>query len=118
MGLDQRAGYRDEMTNHYVIEFEWRKHSQLQEYMENIFRRTGGTGDFNNKSVALTREDIELLQKNVEGGDLPHCEGGFFFGHQWQDEATKYYKELDLAFCQWALDELDSGGNVHYHSDW
>jgi len=49
---------------------------------------------------------------------LPHCEGGFFYGHQFQDEAAAEYRERDLEFCAWARERIRAGETVIYSCWW
>lgn len=114
MGLDQYAFSRKKDT----IKYQWRKHSRLQQFMENLYNEKGYTNEFNNQEVILNREDVLKLQKAVKNNTLPKSEGGFFFGDEFQDEQAKEYKKFDLQFCTWALKELDKGKDVIYDSWW
>jgi len=113
MGLDQYAMSR------YVEEpsFTWRKHPNLQGWMERLWNSRGNEGTFNTVQLCLGKEDIEMLQKDVTNSTLSD-EGedteGFFFG----GNADEYYKEQDLAFCDWALKEIEDGKEVIYDSWW
>ena len=74
--------------------------------------------DFNCQILWLEEDDILELQKMVESGALPFCPDGFFWGHQFQEESMKEYKELDLKFCKKALQWLDEGKKVWYDCSW
>ena len=115
MGLDQMA-YSQEPPTRCEIGV-WRKHPNLQGWMERLWLSQGNEGTFNCRPLRLEIEDIEQLQEDVEDGNL--AEGGedtdgFFFG----DNSDEYYKEEDLAFCRWALTELEEGKEVYYDSWW
>lgn len=122
MGLDQYAYTRlpDQSPDDVEPEFTWRKHAKLQEFMERIFEaRTGqGAGDLNCGELELQAEDIALLQAMVERGELPSSPGGFFYGHQFQDESAAKYRELDLKFCRWARTILQTRQRVFYSCWW
>jgi hypothetical protein len=46
---------------------------------------------------------------------MPESEGGFFYGHEVQDESEQEYREQDLEFCDWALKQIEQGREVVYH---
>ena len=131
MGLDQNAyvitgrRVKDEWSGDEVDEHEglatWRKHPNLQGFMENLWIEKGGedTGEnpfgseFNCVELELTLEDIDRLEQNILAGGLPET-SGFFFG----DDADEYYRETDLEFCQNARKALADGQKVAYNSWW
>ena len=118
MGLDQYAAIRlDTKNEHGEWDTEelayWRKHPNLQGFMENLYTEKGGTEEFNCVDVELTIEDIEALEISVKGEELPET-GGFFFG----DCADEHYKDEDLEFCANAREALANGQTVVYSSWW
>ena len=145
MGLDAYAGFQEPQpdnvepinddtfydTLQHDDQFYWRKHARLQEYMQRIWRekkfgdeakywgglRMDGKHDLA-EVIFLEREDIVKLQELVENDNLPFCPDGFFWGHQFQEESMKEYKELDLKFCKQALKWLDEGKKVWYDCSW
>lgn len=115
MGLDMYAytigtdGEREELAY-------WRKHNRLHGWMEDLYREKGGTEEFNCVSVELTAEDIDRLEKAVEGKNLPATQG-FFFGsdsYAWEDG----YDKEDKAFIEVARQTLADGKKVFYDSWW
>ena len=91
MGLDQygtaRKGqpvtdedgftcYEDSMELAY-----WRKHPNLQGWMEDLWIAKGAEGgrDFNCVDLELTLEDLDALEESLDKQALPETEG-FFFG--------------------------------------
>jgi hypothetical protein len=117
MGLDQYAFTPDRSEN---PEFIWRKHAKLQTYMEELYYARAGKSaeSFNCVDLALTANDIAALEALIASDDLPDSEGGFFFGHQWQDESAEEYKEQDLKFCKWAAAVLETRQQVIYSCWW
>ena len=139
MGLDQyafaRKGDRIETTEDYTYQdFEgnthteqrtsvsyeeehevayWRKHPNLQGWMEDLWREKGGEGEFNCVDVELTLEDLEQLEASIEGAELPATEG-FFFG----SDSDDHYKEGDLEFIREARQHLSDGYKIVYTSWW
>ena len=123
MGLDQYAHVKtgrthvDPETQKWVEETEelayWRKHPNLQGFMENLYAEKGGTEDFNCVDLELTLEDIDSLEISVKGEELPET-GGFFFG----DCSDEHYKDEDLEFCTNARKALADGKTVFYSSWW
>jgi hypothetical protein len=142
MGLDQyayvasRAGQRDEYWNQYDLPEDqrtankpreiayWRKHPNLQGWMEQLWREKGRPGGdsgqeeqwgsgFNGTELELTWEDIDRLEQDVRSSQLPDTQG-FFFGEPSDD----YYREQDLEFCRNARADLFCGLKVFYNSSW
>ena len=91
----------------------WRKHPNLQGWMEQLWREKGGEGDFNCVDVELTLEDLEQLEASIEGAELPATEG-FFFGNDSDD----LYREGDLEFIREARQHLSDGYKIVYTSWW
>lgn len=131
MGLDQYAYVRAQErtvkeTNgeEYTTvdceqEFYWRKHSRLQEFMDILWREKGNTETFNCQHMDLTELDLLCLQDAIADGyaDYP-CGGGFFWGHQFQEEAVAAEREKDTEFVTAALEAVRSGDRVIYSCWW
>lgn len=122
MGLDQFAFVRasrpatpvdfdsaeDDTELHY-----WRKHPNLQGWMEKLYRRKGGKDEsFNCVPVELTGEDLDALEMAVRGNELPETTG-FFFGRSDGSEV-----EDDLKFIRKAREAIAEGKAVFYYSWW
>ena len=55
----------------------WRKHPNLQGWMEQLFANKGGECDiFNGVEVELTWADIDQLEQDILAGRLPPTQGG------------------------------------------
>ena len=93
----------------------WRKHPNLQGWMENLWRERGGDADqsFNGIQLELTWEDLERLERDIKAGALPET-SGFFFG----EDADDYYRNQDLEFIKQARAEIFLGLRVFYNSSW
>jgi|TARA_X000001388_G_C2169733_1_gene99325 hypothetical protein len=114
MGLDQYAYIREN-----IKQFSWRKHSKLQQFMEDIwYKDLGNTEEFNCRELILSKDMLERLLKRINNNTLPESEGGFFYGHQFQDDAAKENKEQDIKFCKEALKAIDDGCTVVYSCWW
>tara|TARA_R100001224_G_scaffold104458_1_gene77674 strand:+ start:296 stop:640 length:345 start_codon:yes stop_codon:yes gene_type:complete len=110
MGLDQYAYIRENTK-----EFYWRKHSKLQEFMENIwYQEQGNNTELNCQELVLTKKILEKLLKCVETNTLPESEGRFFYGEEIQDEVAKEYQEEDIKFCKEALQAIKDDKQVIY----
>jgi len=122
MGLDQYAFRVDAATGHEggSVVFQWRKHAKLQQFMEETFgERTGlCTTDLNCGRLELTEEDIDRLEHCLNEDAMPTSEGGFFYGHQMQDEQEAAYREQDLAFCAWARATLNDNAKPVFSCWW
>jgi hypothetical protein len=121
MGLDQFAYCIDNNGEKEELAY-WRKHPNLQGWMENLWTEKGcpgrpeessELGDFNCIPVELTHEDLDRLENDIVSGALPST-AGFFFG----SDSDEHYKEKDLCFVKEARDALDNGLTVVYDSWW
>ena len=111
MGLDQ---YATAVKGEDEISLgEWRKHPNLQGWMENLWRSKGGEGEFNCVQVELNGDDLQRLRIDVDHRDLPSTQG-FFFG----SNSDEYYKQQDLTFVEEALEFIEAGYKVYYSSWW
>jgi hypothetical protein len=119
MGLDQFAycihnnGEKEDLAY-------WRKHPNLQGWMENLWVIKGSPNahehslnEFNCVPLELTREDLDDLENDITNNHLPSTTG-FFFG----DDSDNYYRNNDLEFIRKAREALDSGLTVVYDSWW
>jgi len=123
MGLDQYATARrgeakkdDEGFTYYEDSMElsyWRKHPNLQGWMENLYYEKGGDEDFNCVDLELTLEDLNSLEESLDEEALPET-AGFFFGN----DADDYYAEADREFIVPARAAIKQGYTVIYSSWW
>jgi hypothetical protein len=97
----------------------WRKHPNLQGWMERLWLEKNPGADeetdyvFNGVQLELTWEDLDRLEADVKSGNLPKTKG-FFFG----DNSDDHYKQDDLYFIQKAKAEVFLGLKVFYNSSW
>jgi hypothetical protein len=123
MGLDQFAYSVDSEGNKVELAY-WRKHPNLQGWMENLWDSKGrpnknedsdpmGLSDFNCVPVELTYEDLDGLENDIQQNRMPQTVG-FFFGNDSDD----YYRKQDLEFIQSARIALYNGSKVYYDSWW
>lgn len=106
LAIDQKAGFPVEPFH------VWRKHPNLHGWMERLFRKRGGEGVFNCRTVRLTIEDLDELEKEVRAYKLPFTTG-FFFG-----ESHEENYEDDLMFIMRARMEIQNEKDVYYDSWW
>lgn len=123
MGLDQYAYCIDNNGEKEELAY-WRKHPNLQGFMENLWLNRGrpglpcesdpaGLSDFNCIPIELSHEDLNNLENAINNKELPEtC--GFFFGN----DSDEHYKEQDLDFIKKAREALDAGLTVMYDSWW
>jgi len=123
MGLDQNAfAHKGALPQPTDFEpkpeeiselFYWRKHADLEGWMEKLYREKGGKEEvFNVATVELTMQDIDRLERDVLADSLPHTEG-FFFGKSHPED-----KEATLKFIGLARETLRGGDSVFYTSWW
>ncbi len=123
MGLDQYATARKgepqqdaEGYTYYEDTMElayWRKHPNLQGWMEELYHEKGGEGQFNCVDVELTLEDLDALEESLDEEALPET-AGFFFG----GNADDHYAETDREFIVAARAAIKQGYTVVYSSWW
>ena len=123
MGLDQFAYSIDSAGNKTEIAY-WRKHPNLQGWMENLWESKGrpnqnadsdpmGLSDFNCVPIELTYEDLDGLEHDIQQNRMPQTVGFFFGG-----DSDEHYRSQDLEFIQNARIALDNGSKVYYDSWW
>lgn len=124
MGLDQYAYFvkRGEIIDDFSFEedgetqeaFYWRKNRHLHGWMEELFRKKGGEGEFNCQPVRLKKKDLNELKKVIKKRSFNDAHG-YFWGDRKYDDAQA---ENDLEFVQEAKHWIDKGGAVYYSSWW
>ena len=123
MGLDQYATARkgepttdDDGYTYYEDSMDlayWRKHPNLQGWMQELYYEKGGEGEFNCVDVELTLEDLDALESTLDEEELPETVG-FFFG----SNADDHYAETDREFIVQARAAIKKGYKVFYSSWW
>lgn len=114
MGLDQNAFSVSKEGDYHEIAY-WRKHPNLQGWMEQLWKEKGNNGTFNVEEVELSKKDLLRLREDIIKGSLAELDTkGFFFG----GPSDEYYKNADLEFIDKALDEISEGRKVVYSSWW
>ena len=74
--------------------------------------------EFNCVNVQLDITDLQIIRTFVMNDDLPFCSDGMFWGHQFQEDAMREYKDQDLDFCAQAIEWIQEGKEVYYTSWW
>jgi len=131
MGLDQYAYLRNQKINFKNVfsdkyeptkdGFYWRKHARLQTFMQKEYESIhGDEADFNGDAeLEMTPDIIKRLRENIASNYHENfCQGGFFWGHQFQEEQMKEYRDQDLQFCDWVLAQIEKGNKVIYSCSW
>ena len=123
MGLDQYANARrgeaivnEDGYTYYEDSIElayWRKHPNLQGFMQELYYEKGGEGEFNCVDVELTLEDLDSLEATLDNEALPETVGFFFGGN-----ADDHYAEADREFIVAARAAIKQGYTVVYSSWW
>jgi hypothetical protein len=91
----------------------WRKHPNLHEWMEQLYRAKGGSADeFNGVNVVLTSDDLDRLEAVLKCRLLPDTSGCFF------GESDGTELEGDLQFVATARAAIADGLTVFYSSWW
>ena len=93
--------------------FYWRKHHDLQGFMENLYRERGGEKEFNCVCIKLDEKDLDDLEHAVLEAKLPET-SGFFFG----SGNTESYVDEDLKFIRKAREAMSEGYDILYSSWW
>ena len=109
MGLDQYAFARKAGQEDSQIMC-WRKHSNLEGWMADLYHRRGGKGDFNCVELKLTEDDLRKLE--VEYLHLKEARG-FFWGQSSGHDDTSTAEFLSLA-----KEAMGDGFEIIYTSWW
>ena len=91
----------------------WRKHPNLQGWMQNLYYEKGGGEEFNCVDLELTLDDLNALEATLDEEELPETIG-FFFG----SNADDHYAEADREFIVQARAAIKQGYTVVYSSWW
>ena len=111
---NEHEGVDEHLEWHDTIELaEWRKHPNLQGWMENLWHEKGGEGEFNCVELEITLDDLDALEATLDEEALPET-AGFFFG----GNADDYYAEADREFIVQARAAIKQGYKVVYSSWW
>jgi hypothetical protein len=114
MGLDQYVDIYKEPKKEQIKY--WRKHNAMHGWMEELYRKRGGTGDFNCIPLRLTSEDLDDLENDIIEGNLPET-SGFFFGSPSHEQSQEDMLE-DLKFIQDAREAILNDMVVEYYAWW
>ena len=126
MGLDQyayRLPRKPDTATDFTISIEdvgdagrlyyWRKHPDLQGFMETLYYMKGGKAEvFNCTPVLLEEADLDLLERKTRLRELPKTEG-FFFGQSFPEDDDSV-----LEFIAKARAAIREGSWVAYNSWW
>lgn len=135
MGLDQNAWAVEPQVAHLALITEreltdeemssldagrihlmtWRKHADLNKWMEDLYVEKGGKDVFNCIPMPLTKEDILSLRKHLADNCNAYEETGhgFFWGESREEDIVS-----DHAFIEKALNAMDEGYEVYYYCWW
>ena len=91
----------------------WRKHPNLQGWMQDLYYEKGGEEEFNCVDLELTLEDLDALEESLDDEALPETVG-FFFG----TDSSDHYAETDREFIREARAAIKQGYTVIYSSWW
>ena len=84
-----------------------------------LWHSKGFNEEFNCKELELDIDDINKLEEQVHNGYKDyHCVGGFFWGHEFQEEAVEEEKTKDLDFINRAKQALQTEGSTVVYSCW
>lgn len=108
MGLDQYA--TAQKAEERIEIMYWRKHANLQGWMENLYISRGGTEQFNCVDLKLSPEDIDRLEE--EHATLETVTG-FFFG-----STTEAKIQATQEFISMARSYMNDGYEIIYSSWW
>ena len=91
---------------------QWRKHPNIQGWMEKLYESKGGEGVFNCQPVRVTFQDLVNLRHAVINEKLPVTQG-FFFGESFPED-----REIDLKFIDDAMKAIGQDMEIYYDSWW
>lgn len=89
----------------------WRKHYPLHRWMENLYVERGGSEEFNQTDILLTKDNLEDLRVAV-------LKDAFKTREDVSIDYLNFQKTQDLKFIEDALAEIERGKVVFYTSWW
>lgn len=111
--LFENGGAREGVDTNFAY---WRKFNHLHGWMEQLYRKKGGTQEsFNCATVRLMPEDLDVLESLAKAKALTPTAGFFFGGDELFDDDCK---EAVLEFVQKARAAIGEGKVVAYDSWW
>lgn len=93
----------------------WRKFNHLHGWMEQLYRKKGGTETFNCTTVRLMPEDLDVLESLAKAKALAPTEGFFFGGQELFDDDDR---DTVLEFIAKARQAIADGYAILYDSWW
>jgi hypothetical protein len=70
-------------------------------------------------TMKLTLDDLDKLEKAIKNGYKDYeCDGGFFWGDDYQEESVEEYKKRDLDAVEHCRIEIKNGKEVFYYESW
>ena len=112
-GKDQNGeiDYENQIVKTEEIAY-WRKHPDLHGWMQELYEEKGGEDkSFNGDPVVLTLADLDRLEDDILGGNLPKTTG-FFFGE------SGGMSLKDLEFVLDARKAIQEGDTLFYDANW
>jgi len=109
MGLDQYAFARKSGEEDTEIMY-WRKHSNLEGWMADLYHSRGGKGQFNCVELKLYPGDLRRLEKDFR--NLSPA-SGFFWGQSRPEDDNSTEEFIALAYKA-----IDDGYEIIYSSWW
>jgi hypothetical protein len=110
----EKEGFEEYLEWDDTIELAtWRKHPNLQGWMQELWYEKGGDGEFNCVDLELTLDDLNALEATLDEEELPETVGFFFGGN-----ADDHYAEADREFIVQARAAIKKGYKVFYSSWW
>ena len=102
----------EQSENKVFLIAQWRKHPNIQGWMEKLYESKGGEGVFNCQPVRVTFQDLINLKYAVMNEKLPVTQG-FFFGESLPED-----REDDLKFIEDAMKAIGQDMEIYYDSWW
>jgi hypothetical protein len=108
---DGEIDYENQIVKTEEVAY-WRKHPDLHGWMQELYEEKGGEDkSFNGDLVVLTLADLDRLEDDILGENLPKTTG-FFFGE------SGGISLKDLEFVLDARKAIQEGDTIYYDSSW
>lgn len=94
---------------------QWRKHADLNKWMEDLYISKGGTDQFNCVPLIITRDDLLNLRMHLQenGNEYAERGQGFFWGETRHEDILQDHNFIDRALAL-----IDEGMEVIYYCWW
>ena len=103
----------NDLDAYHEIQY-FRKHNQLNGWLEQLYYEKDGQGEFNCSTMILTIQDLDRLRDDIQSDSLPDAQG-FFWGNR---DITPEVKQQYMDLINESVSRIHKGEIVYYYPNW